>query len=244
MQQVQASAGALRADLRADLGALSASSAKLNDKMDQLLLSFLVCQSPNRQQPRRRRAKAAAPRRAATPWTPPELDATPQRLSLRRRRDGLRRGETRMTWHQVVPPASRRRLAAQERRRDASPGEHTPRRMSIYAPFPRLCFARLQPSRLSLARTHSNADLRACPSVTVLPPACMSSASHAPAVAYAVNVRAQCAAPPRARADACVRSLKTAIDGVAYAVGASDKRELPLWCLGLLGRAASDAPRS
>jgi len=77
VQQVQASVGALRADLRADLGALSASSAKLNDKMDQLLLSFLVCQSPNRQQSRRRRAKAAPPRRAATPWTPPELDATP-----------------------------------------------------------------------------------------------------------------------------------------------------------------------
>jgi hypothetical protein len=32
---------ALRADVRADFGALRVSSDKLNDKMDQLLLSFL-----------------------------------------------------------------------------------------------------------------------------------------------------------------------------------------------------------
>jgi outer membrane murein-binding lipoprotein Lpp len=41
VQQVQASVDALRADVRADFGALRVSSDKLNDKMDQLLLSFL-----------------------------------------------------------------------------------------------------------------------------------------------------------------------------------------------------------
>jgi outer membrane murein-binding lipoprotein Lpp len=38
---VRADFGALRADVRADFGALRVSSDKLNDKMDQLLLSFL-----------------------------------------------------------------------------------------------------------------------------------------------------------------------------------------------------------
>ncbi len=41
VQQVQASVDALRADVRADMGALRVSSDKLNDKMDQLLLCFL-----------------------------------------------------------------------------------------------------------------------------------------------------------------------------------------------------------
>ncbi len=38
---VHADVGALRADVRFDVGALRVSSDKLNDKMDQLLLSFL-----------------------------------------------------------------------------------------------------------------------------------------------------------------------------------------------------------
>ena len=38
---VRADMDALRADVRADVGALRVSSDKLNDKMDQLLLTFL-----------------------------------------------------------------------------------------------------------------------------------------------------------------------------------------------------------